>query len=138
MAKATRTILEFDKQSVEAFNQLKKILVGEKGELSNKEAFLIAMAWGAHHRIKAESITKSGTGARVEYLSDADNALFAAAHYIDSPQADTLLDINAIHTTAELYAEAGIRLLAEEMKKPGDFAERFRAFVFELVEENPG
>ena len=138
MAKATRTILEFDKESLETFNQLKKMLVGEKGELNNKEAFLIAMAWGAHHGIRAESIKRSGTGVRVEFLSDADNALLAAAHYSGSPQADALLDINAIHTSAELFAEAGIRLLAEEINKPGDFGERFRAFVFELIEKDPG
>jgi len=134
VSKATRTILEFDKESQETFKELRRTLIGEKGELSNKEAFLIAMAWGAHHGMKADSITKSGSGVRVEYLSETDNILLAAAHYTGSPQAEGLIDINAIHTSAELYAEGGIRLLAEEMNKPGDFAERFRAQIFELIE----
>lgn len=135
MSKPSRTILEFDKNSLDAFKSVQKGLVGEKGVLSNKEVFLIALSWGAHHGIKAKSFEKSGTGVRVEYFSETDNALLAAAHYMKSPSADLLLDINEVHSSAELYAAAGIMLLADEMKKPGDFAERFRAFIFELVEK---
>ncbi len=137
MSKATRTLLHFDKDSQEAYEELKKVLTGEKGALSNKEAFLLAMAWGAHHGTKPDSITRSNNGVRVEYLTESDNVLLAAAHYMGVPQPEGLVDINAIHASAELFAEGGIRLLAEEMKKPGDFSERLRALVFELVEASP-
>ncbi len=133
MAKATRTILEFDKDSVPLFENLRKALRGEKGDLSNKEAFLIAVSWGSHFNVRAASIKKSGTGVRLEYLSEPDSALLAAAHFAFAKSPEALLDIDAIHTSAELFAEGGIRLLADEMSKPGNFADSFAAAVFEVI-----
>lgn len=133
MARATRTLLEFDKESVPIYEKLRKALQGEKGDLSNKEAFLIALAWGVHHRVRPDSIKKSGTGARLEYLSEADNALLVAAHYSHTRTAESLLDINEIHQSAELFAEGGIRLLADEMAKPGNFPDSFAARVYEVI-----
>lgn len=134
MGKATRTILAFDKASVPLFDKLKKELRGPDGELSNKEAFLIAMAWGVHFKIRPESIKKSGTGVRVEYMSDSDNALMSSAHYSHTGTAESLLDINEVHTSAELFAEGGIRLIADEMAKPGYFPDTFAAMIFEIVD----
>lgn len=133
MARPTRTILEFDKDSVPLFEKLRKALRGEKETLSNREAFMIAVSWGVHFNVRPDSIKKSGTGPRLEYLTESDNALLAAAHfaYVKSPEG--LLDLNAIHTSAELFAEGGIRLLAEEMSKPGNFADSFAATVFEVI-----
>jgi hypothetical protein len=136
MAKATRTLLAFDKNSVALFEKLSKALrgTGQDGNLSNKEAFLIAMAWGAHFKVRPEAIKKSGTGPRLEYLSDSDTALMSAAHSAITGTAESLLDINEIHTSAELFAEGGIHLLADEMAKPGHFPDTFAAMVFEIVD----
>lgn len=133
MVRASRTILEFDKDSVPLFDKLRKALRGEKGDLSNKEAFLIAVSWGVHFDVRPDSIKKSGTGARVEYFSESDNALLAAAHFAFTKSPEALLDINEIHTSAELFAEGGIRLLAEAMDKPGNFPDSFAASVFEII-----
>jgi hypothetical protein len=133
MARATRTILEFDKDSVPLFEKLRKVLRGEKGDLTNKEAFMIAVSWGVHFNVRADSIKKSGTGPRLEYLSESDNALLAAAHFAFAKSPEGLLDLNAIHSSAELFAEGGIRLLAEEMSKPGNFPDSFAAAVFEVI-----
>ena len=133
MARATRTILEFDKDSVPLFEKLRKALRGEKGDLSNKEAFLIAVSWGVRFDVRPDSIKKSGTGARVEYFSESDTALLAAAHFAFSNSPESLLDINEIHASAELFADGGIRLLAEEMAKPGNFPDSFAASVFDVI-----
>lgn len=133
MARASRTLLEFNKDSVPLYERLKKVLRGEKGDLSNKEAFLIAVAWGVRFQVRPDSIKKSGTGVRLEYLSESDSALLVAAHYSYTRNAESLLDINEIHTSAELFAEGGIRLLADEMAKPGSFPDSFAARVFEVI-----
>lgn len=133
MIKATRTILEFDKKSVPLFDKLKKSLRGAKGDLSNKEVFMIAVAWGVHFNVRPDSIKKSGTGPRLEYLSESDNALLASAHYSYTKTSESLLDVNEMHTSAELFAEGGIHLLADEMAKPGHFSEAFAATVFEII-----
>jgi hypothetical protein len=133
MVRATRTLLEFDKDSVPLYEKLRKALRGEKGDLTNKEAFMIAVSWGVHFNVRPDSIKKSGTGPRLEYLSESDNALLAAAHFSFAKSPEALLDINAIHTSAELFAEGGIRLIAEEMSKPGHFPDSFAAAVFEVI-----
>jgi hypothetical protein len=134
VVKVTRKLLEFDKNSVPIFDKLKKALQGKNGDLSNPEAFLIAMAWGVHYKVRPESIKRSGTGARLEYLTDSDSALLAAAHFAYTGTTDSLLDVNETHNSAELYAEGGIRLISEALDKPGSFSESFAATVFDIVE----
>lgn len=134
MPKTTRTFLEFDNSSRDLFAQLAKSLAGPTGEsLKNKDVFFIAMAWGHHNGIKAKSIKKSGTGVRVEYLKDEDRALITAIHLAECADLDELLEEDKGFELAELYAEGGIRLLAEEMKKPGQFGEAFAAEIATLA-----
>lgn len=130
MAKTSRTFLEFDASSRELFAQLAKSLAGPSGEtLKNKDVFFIAMAWGHQHGVKAKSIKKSGTGVRIEYLKDEDRALIAAIHLAECGNLDELLEEDKGFELAELFAEGGIRLLAEEMKNPGQFGEAFAAEI---------
>lgn len=134
MAKTTRTFLEFDNASRDLYAQLAKSLSGPTGEsLKNKDVFFIAMAWGHQYGVKAKSIKKSGTGVRVEYLKDEDRALITAIHLAECGNLDELLDEDKGFELAELYAEGGIRLLAEEMKKPGQFGEAFAAEISTLA-----
>lgn len=135
MAKPRRTILEFDKRSKEIYEKLRKELRGEKADLSNKEAFMIAVAWGWANQIRVEEISKSGTGPRVEYLDDSDTALLKALHFSVTQDAESLTDVDAVHTTAEQFAEGGIRILKELMEKPGSFVEKFTSEVSVTVEK---
>lgn len=128
---AARTFLQFGKDSVDTYKQLGENL----GGLSNKELFLIAMAWGFRNGIRAEKVVKSGTGVRLEYLTDSDQAIIAAVQLSTSGNADALLDIDARYDMAEEFAEGGIRLLKSEMEKQGDFARMFSAEVKSAADE---
>jgi hypothetical protein len=138
VAKPKRTLLEFDKRSKEVYEKLRKELRGEKADLSNKEAFMIAVAWGWANQVRVEEIIKSGTGPRVEYLDESDTALLKAVHFSVTESSESLNDIDAIHTTAEQYAEGGIRLLRDLMNQPGNFVEKFTSQVSVTVESIQG
>lgn len=122
---AARTFLQFGKDSVDTY----KLLGEQLGGLSNKEVFLIAMAWGFRNGIQADRVVKSGTGVRLEYLGAADQAVIAAVQLATTNDPDSLLDIESRYDLAEEFAEGGIRLLKSEMEKQGDFARMFSAEI---------
>lgn len=131
---SSRTFLEFAPTSRELFENLGKALAGPGGApLKNKDVFLVALTWGFFHDTKSGPIKKSGTGVRVEYLDDEDLALIRSIHYAVTQDLDALSDADAGFEIAELFAEGGIQLLSEQMKRPGDFAEAFAAEIVGLL-----
>lgn len=131
---SSRTFLEFAPDSRGLFESLGKALAGPGGpQLKNKDVFLISMAWGFFHDTKSPPIKRSGTGVRIEYLDDEDRSLIRAIHFAETQDLDALLDEDAGFEIAELFAEGGIQLLAEQMKKPGDFSEAFAAEIVQLL-----
>lgn len=135
MVNSTRTFLEFNVESRPLFEQLAESLSGPAAPaLKNKDVFFIALSWGFYNGNKASKIKKSGTGVRVEYLDQEDIALIRAIHRSAAGDVEDLLNPDAGFEIAELYAEGGIRLLAEEMKKPGSFGDFFAAEITQLVE----
>lgn len=132
--KSTRTFLEFNTDSRPLFEQLALALSGPSAApLKNKDVFFIALTWGFYNGNKADKIKKSGTGVRVEYLDDEDLVLIRAIHRAESADVEDLLDLDAGFEIAELFAEGGIRLLAEEMKKPGNFGDFYASEIAQLI-----
>ncbi|NLO26848.1 MAG: hypothetical protein GX113_01500 [Actinobacteria bacterium] len=134
MVASKRTQLDFGEKSLEYYQHLKRELGGLPGrDLTNRELFLIAMAWGYHNEMRVEEFKHSATGVRLEYLKDEDYAIMAAIQYATTEDTETLLDMEQRLTIAEQYAEGGILLLAQMMDEPGEFARSFAADIKELA-----
>ncbi|MEN9751828.1 MAG: hypothetical protein RLZZ600_875 [Actinomycetota bacterium] len=120
--KSTKTYIEFSKDSIQHFDALKERMRGaDKASPSNVEVLLFAMAFGFRAGNRVAEITKSGTGVRVEYLRPEHEALLAAVQLATTKSNESLVDLDERYSIAEQYAEGGIRLLALELDKPGDF-----------------
>jgi hypothetical protein len=83
------------------------------------------MTWGFLNGARAEKISGSGNGPRVDYLKDADHATIAALHLAETDDPDRLLDADEGYEIAEQYAHGGILLLKTMMDQDGDFARMF-------------
>lgn len=126
MADSKRTFLNFSDKSVDAY----KALARELGGLANKDVFLLAMAWGYQNGCDVhDDFKKSGTGVRLEYLKDEDQALMAALQLAVTKDPESILDMEQRYDIAERYAEGGVRLLARMMDDEGDFSRRMSAEV---------
>ena len=129
--KSTRTFLEFDKKSLPTYELLKETMRGaDKASPSNLEVFLFAMAFGFRAGNRVKDIKKSGTGVRVEYFRPEHEVLMAAVQLATTGESQDLGDLDARYSIAEEFAEGGIRLLAQELAKVGDFNQ---AIASELV-----
>lgn len=134
MKESKKTILEFDESSVEAFNELKKALKPNTGsEPSNREVFLLAMAYGFEHGAKAQEIKRSGTGTRVQYFKPEDHALMAAIQLAEDRSNVNLPDIEKRYELAELYAQGGILLLRNEIAGGSRFGNELAAEIIALL-----
>lgn len=120
--KSTKTFIEFSKDSIPHFDALKERMRGaDKASPSNVEVFLFAMSFGFRAGNRVTDVKKSGTGVRVEYLRPEHEALLAAVQLATTRSNESLVDLDERYSIAEQYAEGGIRLLALELDKPGDF-----------------
>jgi len=112
LKESKKTILEFDENSVDAFGDLKKALKVTSGsEPSNREVFLLAMAYGYKHNALGSEIKRSGTGTRVQYIKPEDQALMAAIQIGHDKSTENLPDLEHRYDLAERYAQGGILLL---------------------------
>lgn len=140
MKKSSKTLLEFSKPSLANYDRLREVMRGsDKATPTNLELFMFAMAFGFKSGNRVEEIVKSGTGPRVEYLSQDNEALMAAVQLATTNDTDTLMDLDKRYTIAEQYAEGGIRLLSVELDRPGDFNQSMASelsIVAKLLKEN--
>ncbi len=116
-----KTILEFDKNSKEAYEILGKKFAGIGKPPTNLDLFIFAMCYGFSNGNKVDSIQKSGTGARVEYVKPEHELLMSAIQFAETGSTESLLDQEERFEIAERYAEGGIRLLKDAVSQPGDF-----------------
>ncbi len=132
-----KTILEFDRSVVDVYKQF-----GERmgGGLTNKSLFMIAMTWGFANGTRAEKVSGSNNGPRVDYLKEPDHAILAAIHLSEVKDPDLLLDLDERYTIAEQYAHGGILLIKTMMDQDGDLARMFageiKSRADELLEES--
>lgn len=116
-----KTFLEFDKNSKETYELISKKFAGAGKAPTNLDLFIFAMCYGFRNGNKVDSIQKSGTGVRVEYLKPADELLMSAIQFAESGKTESLLDQEERYEIAEKYAEGGIRLLKDLAEQHGDF-----------------
>jgi hypothetical protein len=127
-----KTILEFDKNSKESFDLVKRKLAGLGKEPNNESVFMFAMAYGFMNGNKVDSVTRSGTGARVEYLKPENELLMAAIQLAETGKVESLLNQEEQFDLAERYAEGGIRLLKLSAEEQGDFLQDISAQMNQL------
>lgn len=136
MKESKKTFLDFDEGSVEVFSELKKALKPNTGsEPSNREVFLLAMAYGFKHGAKAQEIKRSGTGPRVQYFKPEDQALMAAIQLAEDKSNINLPDMEKRYELAELYAQGGILLLREEIAGGSKFGNELAVEIIALLPE---
>jgi hypothetical protein len=116
-----KTFLDFDKNSKESYELLAKKFAGIGKAPTNVDLFIFAMAFGFLNGNKVDSIMKSGTGVRVEYLKKNHEILMSAIQLADTGSVESLLNQEERFELAERYAEGGIRLLKDAADQPGDF-----------------
>ena len=132
MKKVSRkTFLEFDKNSKETYELISKKFAGAGKAPTNLDLFIFAMCYGFRNGNKVDSIQKSGTGVRVEYLKPADELLMAAIQFAESGKTESLLDQEERYEIAEKYAEGGIRLLKDLSEQQGDFLQDISGHVIQ-------
>ena len=109
---------------------------GSAERMSNKDAFLLAMAVGFKNGVK-EKIKRKFGYVRNEYLKSEDRTLLDAIAVNTIEKIDVLMDDDEVFKIAEEYAHAGIRLLADEIKASsfGSFTKKFEKELFELLKE---
>lgn len=116
-----KTILEFDKNSRESFELLGKKLKDNDLNPANVDLFIYAMAFGFINGNKVDSVQRSGTGPRVQYLKPEHEILMYAIQFAETGSTESLLNQEERFDLAERYAEGGIRLLKNAAEQPGDF-----------------
>ena len=116
-----KTFLDFDKNSKESYELLSRKFAGIGKAPTNVDLFIFAMAFGFLNGNKVDSIVKSGTGVRVEYLKKNHEILMTAIQLADTGLVESLLNQEERFELAEKYAEGGIRLLKDAAEQPGDF-----------------
>jgi hypothetical protein len=90
------------------------------------------MTYGFINGNKVDSIVKSGTGVRIEYIKPEHELLMTAIQFAETGKVENLLNQEERFEIAELYAEGGIRLLKIAAEQPGDFMEDIASQMFEL------
>ena len=105
---SAKPLLNFGRESVKRYQDLNEKLFG--GQLSNKELFLVALAFGVHYRKKITKFDKAPTGPRTD-LTDSDLHLFESVALLDIGDQQDLPSAEIRNETAIQYAEGGIRLL---------------------------
>lgn len=108
-----RPTLAFGKESVEKYREVNKKLF--KDQLTNKDLFLIATAFGFHFASRAQKFERAATGARTE-LTDGDLYLLQALAFEESGQAESLPHDQERNEVAMQFAEGGIQLIYDLVK----------------------
>ena len=127
-----KTFLDFDKNSKETYDLLAKKFAGTGKAPANVDLFVFAMTYGFINGNKVDSIVKSGTGVRIEYIKPEHELLMTAIQFAETGKVENLLNQEERFEIAELYAEGGIRLLKIAADQPGDFMEDIASQMFEL------
>ena len=127
-----KTILEFDKNSRETFELFGKKLKDNDLNPSNVDLFIYAMAFGFLNGNKVDTVHRSGTGPRVQYLKPEHEVLMCAIQYAETGKVESLLNQEERYDLAERYAEGGIRLLKSAAEQPGDFLNDLTAQVVHM------
>ena len=97
--KSKKTILEFDKNSRESFEMLGKKLKDNGLDPANVDLFVYAMAYGFLNGNKVDSIQRSGTGPRVQYIKPEHEILMYAIQFSEIVKKE----IARIQTTQGLF-----------------------------------
>lgn len=130
-----KTILEFDKNSRETYELLSKRLKESDLNPTNVELFIYAMAYGFSNGNKVDSIQRSGTGPRVQYLKPEHEVLMYAIQFAETRNAESLLNQEERFDLAERYAEGGIRLIKSEAEQPGNFLQELTGQIATLYSQ---
>lgn len=134
MKESSKTILEFDLNSVDSFNDLKKALKPSSGgDPSNRDVFLLAMAYGYKHGAAASEVKRSGTGTRVQYIKPEDQALMAAVQIGHDKSTENIANLERRYELAELYAQGGILLLKESITEAVKYGNELAAEIVSLL-----
>ena len=123
-----KTFLDFDKNSKESYDLLAKKFAGTGKAPANVDLFIFAMTYGFVNGNKVDSIVKSGTGVRIEYIKPEHELLMTAIQFAETGKVESLLNQEERFEIAELYAEGGIRLL----KNAADFMQEVAAQMHDL------
>jgi hypothetical protein len=127
-----KTFLDFDKNSKETYELLGKKFAGIGKAPANVDLFVFAMAYGFMNGNKVDSIQKSGTGVRLEYIKTHHELLMSAIQLADTGSSESLLNQEERFELAERYAEGGIRLLKAAAEQPGDFLQEIAGQMADL------
>jgi hypothetical protein len=135
MKKTTRTALSFKEDQMPSINELKKALAidGPK-ELSSREIFLLAMAYGYSAKNKVRGWKRNNNGPRLEYMQPRDETLIAALSISEHDNPSCLRETEAVYDLAEDYAAGGIVLFATALSKERNFHSWIEAEVFQAFQ----
>jgi hypothetical protein len=126
-----RETISIDEDKKDLFEKLRTKL----GNVENKTAFMVAMAYGWKNGSRLELNKRLGW-VRTSYLSDTDKALMIAIAGSDPQyQEATVADMNVIYGLAEEYARGGIAHLRELLESPLDFQKQLATEVMERYGE---
>ncbi len=127
-----KTFLDFDKNSKDTYDLLgKKFADGGKAP-ANVDLFVFAMTYGYINQNRVDTIVKSGTGVRVEYIKPEHELLMTAIQFSETGSMESLLNQEERFEIAERYAEGGIRLLKNAIDQPGDFLQDIAARMHDI------
>lgn len=133
MKKTTRTALSFMEEQMPSVNELKKALASEgQKELSSREIFLLAMAYGFSAKNKISGWKRTNNGVRLEYMQPKDETLIAALSISEHDDSSCLRETEKIYDLAEDYAAGGVSLLSAALAKERDFHSWIEAEVFQV------
>ena len=127
-----KTFLDFDKNSKDTYDLVGKKLASLGKAPTNVDLFVFAMAYGFLNGNKVDSIQKSGTGVRLEYIKTHHELLMSAIQLAETGSSESLLNQEERFELAEKYAEGGIRLLKAAAEQPGDFLQDISGQMAEL------
>lgn len=129
-----KTIVEFSKSSLSAWESVREDITREMGEApKNLDLFMLAMTVGFANGTKSLEVKRSGTGVRVEYFNAPELAIMASIQLADSGETGSILDLDERLTLAELFADAGINILATKTKSRGNFLKDLVGDVMDIT-----
>ncbi len=133
--KARPDRLYIDKSDREKYSDIANIssLFEDK---SNKEQFLLAMAFGVHNQTRAALKTKDGWFLEKD-LKTENEALISAVAVAEASSVDILSDHAQVYEIAEQYAHAGIRILHDKVHSVefGTFSKQFEKYVVDIYNQ---
>lgn len=131
--KTTRTALSFMEDQMPSINELKKALsIDGQKELSSREIFLLAMAYGYSAKNKISGWKRNNNGPRLEYMQPRDETLMAAVSISEHDNPSCLRETESVYDLAEDYAAGGVALLGAALSKERDFHAWIEAEVFQV------